>query len=196
MQVNDVQELSTALMISGFGAYSPESLERKHPEKYAAIMQRFAEYVFMDDITTPYETIILYKRPWQSLIFIVFSFLALVMWCMAIAIGFEAEAIFAIAFGSFPTYYAWNMAMKLADRTPQIVLNNDGIQMPNKYIPWHEMENFEITQGTAPYLKYGANGIKHEFKIQDLMVKEEHLNHLIFIYRGRHKRDNPNLYKS
>lgn len=199
LNVRDVYELEAATSITGFNWYPPASLQHRHPKAYATIMQRFDEYVFVDDASLPQETIILKKRPWQCRHFLFFFFFSFVIVYMA-TIGNDEKS------GNNPTFHfvlagvflliAVQRVYVLSDRSPQMIFRNDSLIVGKQKIYWLELNRYEIIQGKESQLSYTVNGREYSTDIGNLSVSFATLNHLIFVYSRRHKRDNSRLYRN
>jgi hypothetical protein len=186
MQVEDVYELEKALWISGFAAYSPESLEDKHPEKYKAIKQRFENYQFIDAKELPCEYVIYNKRFYQSGVFLFFTLLAIL-----VSIGFYLSDIDeigpSIIIPALFVVFAIFQYTNFSDRSPQIIINEEGVNISGKFSGWSDVSDYEIIPGKTSYLRLSAHAAKVETVIDYLNVSKIQLNHLMHIYWNRHR---------
>lgn len=197
--VVDVYELEKAAMISGFGAYNADSLEKKYPIHHAAIKRRFSNYTFIDDNSLAQQTEIYFRRPWQSQTFLLFFILGtflLSVFVIVTTLEFNPSALFFVVLGCFFMYFAISKLKRLADRSCQLAVNETHLRVGGVDIAWHEIMNYEVFGGKTPNMIYEIDNEKHVLKTEDLMVSNVRLNHLLFIYSRRHKRDNPRLYRN
>lgn len=192
MNVHDVYELEAATSITGFNWYRPASLQHRYPKAYATIMQRFDEYVFVDDASLPQETIVFKKRLWQCRHFLFFFCFSLFMFYM----GTDASnPIYHFVFASVLLLTAVYRVYILSDRSPQMIFREDCLILGKQKIYWLQLNKYEILLGKEPHLSYTVNSREHIKDIGNLSVSFATLNHLLFIYSRRHRRDNPRLYR-
>lgn len=184
--VSDVYELEKMLHTSGFGAYGPGSLEKKHSFLFNEIKERFDSYEFTDDLDVLSETTIYNKTFYQNGYFVFFSLLAIFMAIVAIIFssdGINAAVIIPLLFAGFAIF----QYIQIADRSPQLILNEAGIQLTDIFLRWEEIRNYGITSGKTSYLTLYLDETDKEIVIDYLHVSKVRLNHLLHVYRQRHR---------
>lgn len=189
-RVTDVYELAKMLHTSGFGAYGPGSLEKNHPTAFNEIKQRFESYEFVDDINVLSETTIYNKTFYQRGYFVFLSLLTIFTTIVAITFsGDEPNAAFIVPllFAAFAVY----QYIQIADRSPQLTLNEVGIQLSDSLLTWNDIRDYGIISGKTSYLTLYLAGTEKEIVIDYLNISKVQLNHLMFVYQQRHRKKSP-----
>lgn len=182
MRVADVLEFEKASQMSGFGAYSVDDI--KDEQIRMIVKDRFTDYRFEDDYTVSEQTIIYFRRPYQNpffllmfggLILTTIPFVMFPTFCVQLIIPlFFCVILFIIYYNS-------------SDRTPQLILSENGIESRGKLAGWEEISSYEVIQGKTSYLRYTHKWIQENIEIDNLMIGRWRLNHLLHIYSNRHK---------
>jgi hypothetical protein len=144
--------------------------------------------VFTDDLSVPAETIVHYSRSkllWQ--IGLMALFIGAGIYLLAAGTNYVA-AIFCIGFGGF---FIVSGFIKLTNKSPQIVLNNLGLQSAEtSFYGWGYISDEEVAaeqngKYTSYYLNYYCPDGTQHIKIDDFDINRRELDHLLRVYRAR-----------
>jgi hypothetical protein len=141
-------------------------------ERLSVLEEKFnLEDEFYDDLSVPDETIIFY----------------------AAAKNFFEMIIMLVAAGG--GVYAYKEFKEATNKTPQIILNDEGIQtISTPFYKWEQIRNEEtVTEGygknSEDYLVYDHPEGSEHLLIEDYQTDKRSLNKLLMLYRGRSRHD-------
>ena len=193
--VRNVHELRRAAIrqhLIGVEGSIYEKLEFRTPaikQKWAALQLKFDQPdLFQDDPTVAHQTIIFYsksKNLFQTLIGI-----------SAVAIGvYLVMNSTSIYYGALlillGIYISYKDLREAFNTTPQIILNENGIETVNTpFQRWADIQGEEVVKEgfgrrRHSYLKYSFPGGNEYLMIDDYNTDMKKLNKLLIIYRGR-----------
>ncbi|MDJ1506073.1 hypothetical protein [Xanthocytophaga agilis] len=158
-------------------------------ERWTALQYKFdQDDIFHDDPSVPNETIIYYAKGKN------FIEMALMLLLMVGGI-FMLVRTDSYIFGSLMTvvgaFLSYREFREATNTTPQIILNEQGIQTINTpFYKWSEITDEEaISEGTGKniryYLIYQYSGGHEKLSIDDYDINLKSLNKLLILYRGR-----------
>jgi hypothetical protein len=142
---------------------------------------------FIDQKNIPSETII-----YKSKIRTTFVFIALLFGVfLGIILCFTAHPFIGILLASFSGFFGIAKYKEIKESRPQIIINERGIETKaKKFRNWASIDHEKVTcEGTGNhfryFLEYSFPGGSEKFNINHLSVEPSHLDHLLYIYRGR-----------
>lgn len=166
----------------------------------AEAFERYREHGVSDDPSLP-ETYVVYYSQW------IYTYAVFALFFVGVGIWAWVDESFAdnskgvlLKYIAFPfAAYMWYEFYKRykMDKKPLIVFTNNGLYVhkeDEQYFGWHQVYPFRtVKQGDTAYLQIrtisGVTEMEYEFK-----ESEMRLHYLYRIYRGRHKRNQPELY--
>jgi hypothetical protein len=158
-------------------------------QKLSLLQQKFnAEDEFTEDLTVPNETIIYYSKGKN-----LFE-MAIMLGCLGIGLYLLIKTdsyILGTALTLIGGYFAFKEYKEATNITPQIIINNEGIQtVSTKFYEWKDIKNEEaIIHGSNNcYLTYKhPQGTEH-LQIDGYATDFKNLNKLLILYRGRNRK--------
>lgn len=198
--VTNVHELKKIALrekyLPGEGSWL-EKIEIKSPADKAAlskIQERFNEpYSFPTEIIIPVETQIFFSKKGRILSLIIALFC---MACLIYLLVSSGDVALMVVMGIVIAINIWKYR-KLSNRTPQIILNDKGIQtVSSGFKSWSEITDEEIVYETLNgtqdeteryYLRYmypGSCGYAR-ISIKDMDISPRELDNLLAVYRDR-----------
>lgn len=180
LHVADVKELERAWQLSGFGAYSVESL--KNEETKRRINERFEHYHFEDDLSVPYQTEIYFKKPYQTYGFLASTLLTILFVYLIITSNSIPQA-FVLPIGT--AVVAFVIYFKSSDSSPQLTLSQEGINTDDMLCEWKDISEFDVLQGKISYLTFVYKEERKEIMLDKLAVSNRKINHLMHVYCQR-----------
>lgn len=193
--VHELDKRAADYFIIGWaGLEKLEYQTAKQKQRWAELQQKFHRLdIFIEDFTIPDET----KLPFSKTKAIINFVLGALIVCFGPYLYFDEEpgkhykvaAVFFVLFGGCWAYT--NLKKYNSTQTP-ITLSNTGIEKSDgKYYTWQEIRG----ENTRTKYHHDGNGSKYlvfnspdglqEINIDDLSIRQEKLDHLLRIYRGR-----------
>lgn len=165
------------------------SYEQKQKLKY--LEKKFLEKdVYHDDLNVPKETTIYFSKSTMVFEFIigVFMFASGIYFYMG-----DSSGYFWMLLPLIGVYSFYSCLKKYFDKSPQIIINNEGIKLKNtNLIPWNQVYNdrvFNESHGKSSTNYFAFNDEK--ISIDNLDVKFDELEILLQVYRVRFEKNNP-----
>ncbi len=156
-------------------------------------MYQTAENAFLDDLSVPDETIVYYsKTKGLSQIIFILVLLGYVVYVLTVR---HSNNIIVGAIILLGLYYMYSSLKHILNRTPQIILNNKGVQTVSApFYNWKDILAEEVRSETAgkstiKYFTYGYPGGLEKLKIHDYNISGDSLESLLRIYRGRSEKN-------
>lgn len=160
--------------------------------KWNSLQTKFKQQdVFFDDLTISNETIIFYskgKNLFEMIIMIACLFLGIYLLLNT------GSYILGIAFSIAGIYFGYKEFKEATNATPQIILNEKGIQtISTQFFDWKCINKEEaLSEGSGKYVHYYLtynypNG-KEKLQIDDYDTDIRTLNKLLILYRGRNNK--------
>jgi len=156
------------------------------------------EDIFIDDLTIPSETIIYYSKSKSRLQIIFAAFFCLI----GIVIGVIANSYFTACivgiFLIFAAYFIYKRYLFVTNATPQIILNEKGIETTDiSFQSWSIVKNEEVItelnydEASRNYLIFEYPAGQAKIRIDYFDINKPALNKLLRIYRSRNKKERP-----
>ena len=168
-----------------------EIWNKEDKQKWELLQSKFLkkdEIVFESDLTVPPETIICYSKGKNFIEMIV------MLGCMSIGLYLiiqDNSYIVGTIFTLIGGYFACKEYKEATNKSPQIILNDKGIETINtKFYNWNEIfnENVEILGSGKHihyYLTYEYPGGVENLLVDDFNVEYKELRRLLRVYKGR-----------
>ena len=190
MKVDNALELEKAADIANLtsNVVNLAHVADKYPEAFKQIQQRLKEpYKLLDDSDIPSETVIYFRKIYQQSIS--FFLLAVTLFgCYGMVHHFMA---YMVVFTLLPIAVLFALWYNTSDRSPQVTISDEGIDADGIFTSWSDITNEEVIamwgRSASYFLNYESPDGKKEVKINNLYIKPQKLNHLIFVYRARHQ---------
>ena len=189
MKVDNALELEKAADIANLtsNVVNLGDVAEKYPEAYRQIEQRLKEpYKLSEGSDIPPETVIYFKKIYQQGISI-FLLGLFAFGCYGMLHQFMA---YMVVFTLFPVAVLSVLYYNTSDSSPQITISEEGIDADRVLTSWRDITNEEVAavwgRSVSYYLNYEYSGVKKEIKINNLYIKPQRLNHLLFVYRARY----------
>lgn len=156
--------------------------------KLKQLEQKFLKKdIFNDDISVPKETIIFYSR--NAVFILVGLYLSISFLGVYLLIDNEYFGLLFLVFG---LYFSYNHFKKLKDKSPQIIINDNGIILKNEnLISWNKINNdrvYSVSNGKSStnYLAFNDEIVS----IEGLSIKFKELENVLHVYRVRFEKNN------
>lgn len=168
-----------------------EIWSRDDKQKWELLQDKFLkkdEVIYENDVTMPGEKIIFYSKG-KSLFAMSFM-----LGCIAIGIYIIIQSnsyVIGIILCLVGGYLAYGQFKNVINKTPQIILNNEGIQTINTpFFSWSEVFNEDVDiegsgKHTHYYLVYDHPGGTENLQIDDYDINYKELRRLLRVYKGR-----------
>ncbi|WP_285055352.1 hypothetical protein [Pedobacter ginsengisoli] len=142
---------------------------------------------FHDDLSVPAETIIFYAR--------VKNFFQMIMMLAGVAGGVyflkEGDYYIGVILSAGAAFLAYNEFKEATNATPQIILNDEGIQtISTPFYKWEQIRNEEAvteeySKRSRDYLIYDHPEGSEHLLLDEYKIDKRSLNKLLILYRGR-----------
>ncbi len=167
-------------------------------EKIKLLEDKFEqEDLFIDQANIPAETIIYQSKIRKiSMLLVFLLFIIFGLLCLGNVFLHQfhtATLVFGVAFLLFGGFFGWGKYRDLMNDEPQIILSDKGIQTATtKFKKWSVIEDEKVRRmGTGNHIQfyfvYRFPSGDEKIQINHLTVEPAELEHLLYIYRGRHK---------
>jgi hypothetical protein len=173
---------------SGSWFEKTEFKDYQQKQRLKQLEKKFLEKdIYKDDVSVPKETVIYYSR--ITIIFLLVLYLGISV--LGGYFLFEEE-YFGLLFLGFGLYLSYNQINKVNDKSPQIVINDEGIRFKNEnLISWDKIYNDRVYsessgKSSTNYLVFNDEKIE----IDDLSIQFEKLENLLNVYRVRYEKNN------
>jgi len=164
-------------------------------DKWAALQDKLsAKDVYTEDITVPQETLIYYSR---GAVYIQIGFMAIIA-----AVGVYLIATHEYLWGTglclVGIYFIYSEYKKAADKRPQIILNEKGIETISAgFNKWNAISDDGVViirsgKSTTAYLQYNYGEGSEKLSIEELATNKQALENLLHTYRVRSEKRNKN----
>lgn len=165
-------------------------------EKWKSLQHKFEqEDIFQDDLTIPNETIIYYSKNGN------FVEMIIMLFCLGMGIylfAYTDRYILGSILSVMGAYFSYKKYKDATNTTPQIILNDKGIQtISTKFYKWTAIKNEEvISKGSGKQTRHlliyeHPNGME-QLEIDDYATNPKNLSKLLILYRGRSKKETTN----
>ncbi len=182
LRVPDVKELEYLSHVSGFGAYSPHSMNEG--DKQQIIAERFRTYQFCDDPDVTGFCEVRNKPPLRAISVIGPIVMMGLIFTTIADKPFVPEMM--ILFVPLIIVSGYNFIIH-SDRTPKIVFSNEHIDAAGSITRWEDITDYTITSGKNPNMRYYGAGFEHTVSLKRLGLSKPHLNHLMYVYLNRNR---------
>lgn len=173
---------------SGSWLEKTEFKDYQQKQKLKQLEKKFLEKdIYRDDISVPKETVISNSR--ITIIFLLFLYLGISVLGGYIVMD---EKYFGLLFLGFGLYLSYQQIIKVSDKSPQIVINDEGIRLKNEnLISWNKIYNDRVYsessgKGSNNYFVFNDEKIE----IDELSIEFEKLENLLHVYRIRYEKNN------
>ncbi|QBN18536.1 LapA family protein [Flavobacterium nackdongense] len=174
---------------SGSWFEKTEFKDYQQKQKLKQLEKKFLEKdIYKDDVSVPKETVIYYSR--FTLIFLLFLYLGISVLGGYFLLEKEYIGLIFIVLGLYLTY---DQFKKIKNKSPQIVINNQGIKLKNENLTtWDRIHHDRVycqSIGKSATSRLAFND--EEISIDDLEITFSELEKLLQVYRVRYEKDNP-----
>lgn len=165
-------------------------------ERWNALQIKFKQKdLFQDNPTIPDETIVYYSKG-KNLLEMAIMLGGLVLGVKLIVK--DENYVLGVIFSIVGVYFGIKEYKETTNKTPQIILNDDGIvTVATTFYNWREIENEKVVrEGIGKNIRYylvydHPDGSEH-LSIHEYDIDHKKLNKLLILYRGRNEKKTKN----